>query len=393
MQNDYRIVDFSKAGLPFVEVHGEEFSFNDLYELVGKNQFMTTFNFKRDSDAYSLYGESVVGIIYYNHDIEVKLRNGTALDEKDGSKIHVTTPSSENLSIEQVERLKYEYGGFLITDIESISFLPFSKDIKKHTSGEKKVPNIINIEVDCQGIDPDVLCQSYLIKKNNDGVRLILFEKEKLIGITLAINNKRMDSGIIKHLGFTQDDVSKNINVWYHYYQVKERRGKLTNSDIQKYSEIKSIINTEILIKIMKELVVSGVREEELANAKEFLDGIFDVCSAFKPNILLHGKKQVYWDLDAFIHIFMRHVQSYQLGNFKNKTAFSYKESDLKDLIEKVLGCVEDEFEEHTIKRPDSMFTRQGRRAVFFNGDHYNLRIESDGRLSQFHPKGEIVVK
>ena len=43
MRNNYQIVDYSELGSPTVKVKGEFFHYQDLYELVGKNQFMTTF--------------------------------------------------------------------------------------------------------------------------------------------------------------------------------------------------------------------------------------------------------------------------------------------------------------------------------------------------------------
>lgn len=387
LQNNYEINDYADFGIPFVEVYGDTFAYLDLYELVGKQQFMTTFNFKENSEAYSVYGDSVIGTIYYNRKINKKLQDSCEFgDESDFSKIHIVVPPSEKLSIEKIESLKYEYGGFLISDIESISFFPYQREVERHTTGEKKVPNIINIEVDCSDIDPDILCRAYLFKKNDDGVDLIFFEKEQFIGITLALNEKRIDSRILEHFGFTLDDVSKNMNVWYYFYQTKERRNTLLESDKQKYIEIQEILNTEKFNKVMKELLKSGVKAEALKNTGKILPEIMNSCLSFKPSILLHGKKQIYWNLDSFVHILMRHVKNYQLGNFKVGTPFSYQEKDLKDLIEKVLTCIKEEYKEHILKKPDSLFSRQGRQAVLFNGDYYNLRIEPDGRLSQFHP-------
>ena len=86
----------------------------------------------------------------------------------------------------------------------------------------------------------------------------------------------------------------------------------------------------------------------------------------------------------------MRHINDYQIGHFKEKTSFPYKAQDLEMLIEQVIGRVRDEYEEHTKTRPTSNFTRVGSMAVHFNGDYYHIRIEPDGRLTQFHPLGTL---
>ena len=38
-----------------------------------------------------------------------------------------------------------------------------------------------------KGLTSDQLQQNLLVRKNNDGVRLASFEKEKLVGLTLAL--------------------------------------------------------------------------------------------------------------------------------------------------------------------------------------------------------------
>jgi hypothetical protein len=84
----------------------------------------------------------------------------------------------------------------------------------------------------------------------------------------------------------------------------------------------------------------------------------------------------------------MRHIKSYQFGASKSKSALPYKVQDLKTLIEQVLRCVKEEYKLHCSANPGSNFTRQGRMAVVYNGDHYNLRIDPKGRLIQFHTVG-----
>ena len=69
-----------------------------------------------------------------------------------------------------------------------------------------------------------MLHQNYLISKVNSGINLVQYEKEQLIGITLAFNNGRIDSRILKHLGFNENDLKENLNIWRQIYEVKERR-------------------------------------------------------------------------------------------------------------------------------------------------------------------------
>ncbi len=234
-------------------------------------------------------------------------------------------------------------------------------------------------------MDVDILNQNYLVSKNNSGTNLIQYEKEQLIGITLALNNGRIDSRILDHIGFNENDLKTNLNIWMSLYKVKERRNQLTEIDRKNYTEIKSILFLERITKVTKELESAGLSNSINRTEGEALKKILKSVEEFSPSILMHGKNQVYWDLDSYIHIALRHLKDYQLGNYLNKTPFPYKADDLKSLIEKVLYRVEDEIEQYLLKKRNDDFTRHGKMAIFYNGDHYHLRINHEGKLTQFH--------
>ena len=211
------------------------------------------------------------------------------------------------------------------------------------------------------------------------------YEKEQLVGITLGINNGRIDSRILSTFGFDKEVLKNDINVSYHFYKVKERRNTLDVKYKKTLDDIKNIIETNVIIKLMDELKKSNISIDELKENPALIQGVIELCKTFKPSILLHGKKQVFWNIDSYIHIVARHIKDYQLGDFKDKSQIPYKVDDLKSLIEKVISSIDKEYEEHIQSNPQSNFTRQGKMAVFFNDDHYNLRIAPNGRLVQFY--------
>lgn len=383
MRNTYRLIDYRELGLPSIEVYGDQFHYQDLYEFVGKEQYMTTFQLRKNSESYRQYGNSVLGVIYYDRKSLDVLESSLAKNnEVSKSKIRIDCPSRD---ITKEEKGNLRYDGVNVADIESISFLLYKREAEKYDTGEKKVPDIIEVEVDCSGMDVDILNQNYLVLKNNSGTNLIQYEKEQLIGITLALNNGRIDSRILDHIGFNENDLKTNLNIWMSLYKVKERRNQLTEIHRKNYTEIKSILFLERITKVTKELESAGLSNSINRTEGEALKKIFKSVEEFSPSILMHGKNQVYWDLDSYIHIALRHLKDYQLGNYLNKTPFPYKADDLKSLIEKVLYRVEDEIEQYLLKKRNDDFTRHGKMAIFYNGDHYHLRINHEGKLTQFH--------
>lgn len=384
MINNYKIIDYRDLGLPSVAVFGEVFHYQDLYEIVGKKQFMTIFELRKGSRSCCEFGRSVLGVIFYDRKVldslEAFLTKGNDVSQE---KIRIESPDR---ALSDRQKLDLRYEGINVIDIESISFFPYKEKSKKYKTGEKKVPNIVEIKVDCSGIDADILNQNYLVSKHNSGVKLINYEKEQLIGITLAINNGKIDSRILKEFGFTEGDLKTNLNIWLSLYKVKARRKLLTDFDKVNYSELKNILVVERSIKTTKELIQTGIVNQIEESDKSVLKNIFEAVEEFSPSIILHGKNQVYWDVDSYIHIAIRHLKEYQLGHFKQKTPFPYKSTDLESLIEKVLHKVEREIEMYLASSPSTYFTRHGKMAVLFNNDHYHLRINPDGRLVQFHP-------
>jgi len=391
MRNQYKIIDYSDLGLPSVEVYGESFHYQDLYEMVGKSQFMTTFELKIDSLSFKDYGGSVLGVIFYDRkstsSLEDSIKTGAEVTKE---RIRIDSPSRD-ISEEKKGDLKYR--GIKTEDIASFSFLPYKRQSEKYDTGEKKVPDIIEVEIDCSDIDPDILNQNYLISKHNSGTKLVKFEREQLVGITLAFNNGRIDSRILKAFGFTEEDLNINLDIWMSLYKVKERRNQMTDIDKKNYSEIKGILSFEKMNKVAKELTATELAGTLTESESETIKSIFEAVENFSPSILMHGKKQVYWDVDSYIHIALRHLGDYQVGGFKEKTPFPYKAIDLKPLIEKVLQRVEAEVVAYFSSNPTSDFTRHGKMAIFYNGDHYHLRISTDGRLVQFHSVGDTFNK
>jgi hypothetical protein len=383
MKNSYQLTNYRELGLPNIEVHGAQFHYQDLYEFVGREQYMTTFQLRKNSKSYRQYGNLVMGVIFYDRKSHKVLENSLTKDEEvSESKIRIDSPSRD---ISKEKKYDLKYNGINVSDIESISFFHYKRETERYDTGEKKVPNVIGIEANNDGIDVDILNQNYLVSKNNSGVNLIQYEKEQLVGITLAFNNGRMDSRILNHLGFNERDINTNLNIWMNLYKVKERRNQLTEIDKKNYKETKSILLLERVTKILKELARARLSNSVNKSEEDAIKIIIESVKKFSPSILMHGKNQVYWDVDSYIHITVRHLKDYQLGNYQNKTPLPYKADDLELLIEEVLYRVEDEIRQYLLEKPTDNFTRHGKMAIYFNGDYYHLRINKEGRLTQFH--------
>lgn len=110
------------------------------------------------------------------------------------------------------------------------------------------------------------------------------------------------------------------------------------------------------------------------------------IAYRFEDEVLLSWSKSIWWDLERFLHIIIRHTSDLQNGKYKEKTTFQYEFPNIRELIKSVIISVEKEIEEEFKANPNKNFKRQGKRAIYFNGNYYRVEIEPSGRLLTFHP-------
>lgn len=233
-------------------------------------------------------------------------------------------------------------------------------------------------------VDLEKLQLSYLTMKHNDGVALIQFEKEQFIGLMLGMRNYVIDRRILETFGYNEESILKNTNVCLAALNAKAARTPLSEEELETKANCEIINLTKAVGHVLAEFERAKIAEKSFVPDSDIVKRIYANAIKFKPAILLHGKKQVYWDLPSYLHIVLRHVETYQVGTFTEKTVLPYELDDLKDLVEKVLGRVRDEIELHYVTSTKP-FVRSGGMAILFNGDYFVVRIDPTGCLIQFY--------
>lgn len=379
MIGHYIVTDLYSFGVPGVDVEGAEFYLKDLNEMIGRERNMTSFMFRSNSSAKARYGEMVTGVLFNN------VETGTSVDPpqhySDPNILRIESYDSA-LTIEQRKSLKYK--GVPIAELLKISYATFSREFERHPSGKKVVPNIVLVELEMPKVDVEKFQLSYFTMKHNDGVELIQFEKELFIGTMLGMRNYVIDRRILKAFGFGQGSILKNTNVCLAALNAKASRTPLSKDELETKANCEVIKLTQAVGHVLAEFEKAKIAEKTFGLDSDVAKRIYANAIKFKPAILLHGKKQVYWDLPSYLHIVMRHVETYQVGTFMEKSVLPYELEDLKDLIKKVLGRVQEEIELHYASS-SKPFIRSGAMAILFNGDYFIVRIDPDGRLNQFY--------
>lgn len=389
MRNAYEIVRHDLIEPNLFEVRGAAFCAEDIFEFVGKDQVVCTFAFRTGSDSHKAYGRSIVGTVVYSpkqHAVLASQHSQASIEERDVLRVRCLQPALSQMGLDNLR-----YRGVPITDVEEITFIPFMRPIKKNADGMKEVPGIVYVELEgTQHIDVDMLFQNLATLKHNAGTELIPYERERLIGVTLGMNDGRIDSRILRQFGFIPERASASVEIGFHTLMTRKRRGVLTDTQVETLKDLTAIRWVDRSQMLLREIERSGLSAAALKADADALAAIQSSIEHFEPHVLVTGKKQIYWDLEGYLHIAMRHVKEMQVGSYKGKTPFPYKAADLETLVEQVLRQVEDEIRKHfEASPPYKDFGRHGRMAVFFNGDYFHLKIDAGGRLVQFHAIGE----
>jgi len=215
----YELRSYQIGGLTLLEAFGSPFSAANLWELTGEKSRVATFTLAGGSKARAAYGREIVGVILYPRQ---EREGAPAALSADRIRIEVTM---RGVSPEATRALKYD--GIALADIELVQFVPFDCATEFHETGEKKIPNIIEILYDHDPLlNVDRLTHSYLVLKNNAGTELAPFEKERIVGITLGLNDGHMDLQILRHFGFDETSVKDSMEIWFHFLSTKRRQGK-----------------------------------------------------------------------------------------------------------------------------------------------------------------------
>lgn len=355
-----------------------------LYRLLGKNDQPLTICFKTESKFAKELSPNIVATLDYTQK-ERKLfdSNDDAFINtysKDIIKVNILDPV---IDIDRI--MKYKLDGIKLSEIDKVLYFPLMSNQEKQEFSIKSVPNIIKISYEPKGkYDYENLFLRLCSRLIAENKPLLYNEKMEYLGIQAAFHDKKMSSTLLKILGITLDELTKNPLFWVSYYKTKEVAEALSDEENQSYTDYKAIIWYDKLILLAKEITKAGKLENN-DNTNEKIRIIGKEIENFKVE-RLNIDPLIYWDLESYLHIVLRHFKETKIGmNNQVKTEIPYKLEDLRALIEKIIYDNMEEIEHHFNKKNSKKFFRSGPRAIYFNQDYYSIDIEPDGRIKAFY--------
>lgn len=366
---------------------GMNFSYEEIYSMYGQYDTFVSLEFKYGSEAYEKFGESLMGTFKYSLEQRESLEKKMNSKKIPRSSKRITfEPSPLHDKLTEEQKIHLDKIGIKNADICCVSSYNKPRQNIFAQKGKKEIPNQMEIKIDWSVKDTYLVTLGLYKTRLRKGEILTNIEKNDYYALRLYFEQETITEEENK---FIFNEQTKEINpiIREKYLDIKWGiEGKLLdeeNEEIKKLWHLQWDNNKNLL---KREIQRSGNTLEALS--LELQAKLIVISCSFKDEVLLpYIKPAIWWNIERFLHIFIRHFADLQPdGNFKNKTAFQYEYKDIRRVICNVIESVEKEIEEWFKNNPDKTFKRIGKQAVYYNGNYYRVDIEPSGKLLTFHP-------
>jgi len=258
----------------------------------------------------------------------------------------------------------------------------------------KEIPNIIKIGVPFNREAYEALrFRYYMDVKVKNGYTFRFDEFDEFCAIVIRNLSKDMLPKYIIDYAFDDFETFKlKKKIFLYTLRLKSLKEKLTKEEddiLNEYYINRINLKYELFAKEIKK---TGIKLKEISEKyQDDLDNLKKICGDFETETLIEWFFPVYWDLERFLHIFVKHVLETKFGEgqFKKRTFFQYQFRDIRILLKQVLKQEEQSIKDHFLEVKMNMhnkdYHRYGSKAILYNNDRYKLHINNEGRLLSFH--------
>lgn len=359
------------------------YTIEDVYYLVGKDDKTAVLTFKYKSEAYNLYGSSMTVVFIYTQSDreEMDILVQTTPFRKKG-KIKAKYLGAE-LEPDKVERLLNE--GIYSDDIANIFYYAAQSKNTFH-SKEKRQLNKIEVLVRPQSKGRDLDWMYGFSKKLvREGIVQCPKERSFYLAGKLFYEPESLTEEENKEI-FRNGKIDGDVE--WELLQIKYVREDISVEEkmrhVENYGE-KERNKILILDNYLKE-AGSSLKKLSSENIDQAVDLFSKVIYFEERRLNVLGKYPIYIDLHSYLHIYMRHVEGFYVSKlFEHKDNFQWGEQDVFSVMERVVEYIDNEYQTFRKESPTKKFSKYGRESVYFEGDYYTLHIEPNGRIGTFY--------
>lgn len=357
------------------------YSVEDIYKMVGQNDSYCMIEFFSRSQAYEKYGESVHGLVWYKKKDRETLDAAIAQNSypRTNGIIYLDTGAKE-------ETIKHalKHDGFEAADIKVLYRVGGENPKKYNQPGIKDIPHTITIKIDSnfdviaaqQYVLGNYLKMGYSLPTHD----LITYYRNLLLFYPHLLKEEEKNQYLMKpdNTGFTEQ-------ADYLIHDIKVHEKIASTEEIKHWSDLLMSRSEERMNFIKKHLGISDkvINSMVLNDTKKYVTLLQSTWMFETETLVYLGPKAcIYWDFERFIHIFLRHNPDFliPITTKGQGTQFQYSFKDIFRVAKIVLEQLRDPINANlSAGKP---FVINGH---YYNGNHYQVRVDPDGRLMQFH--------
>ena len=361
-----------------------DYSEEEVYTLVGREDKTAGVTFKTNSDSFKLYGPHVTVLFLYTQYEREELDNRIKNPDSITSGVIKVRHLTSQLDKEKIKQI--ESAGINTNDIASILYFKHDTQNTFHSKEKRTITKIeIPIHIQPKGGDMDWM-YGFAKRLVDGGTGLSPKERQFYLAGKLYYEPEALTDE--ERMEIFDDTQSIDAEIEFEYLRIKYKREEATDTDkrrIVQYLREKDAIDMDLLVKYLKETgsSLSKLAKDDIDSATRLL---VRISKYHEKHINVVGKRAIYLDVDRYLHVHMRHVEEMKINKqFAGKSNFQWNEEDVLMVIDKVIGKINDEIQNFFEKNPGKRYSRFGRKSVYFEGDYYTLHIEANGAISTFH--------
>jgi hypothetical protein len=361
-----------------------EYFIEELYKLTGRDDKVAVVDFIEGSENHKEYGKSITVVLIYNQfereKMEIAFREGKL--EQTHGKVRVKLLTGAEFSDDQKWKLQKE--GINSQDIKSV----FSGWVHENLFYEEKTRslNILEIPLHVKPKGGDYKWM-YGFKKRlvRDGVGLHPHEREWYLAMKFFFEEKELSG---EELAEIRPNRVLRPEIELKYLEIKLECEVISPEEVTKYESLlrDSVIQNYEVLK--REINSAGLGMKKLAQQNpKLLRFLIEGTTHYIPERLnVMGKRAIYLNWKGFLHVFLRHVKEFEIGEqSKEKTKFLWTPDKITIVMKNVINSINKDIQEFWEQNPDQRFSKYGQQALYFEGDYYTFHIEVDGNVSTFH--------
>jgi hypothetical protein len=370
----------------------KDYSLEEIYQLVGKDDLTAGIFIKPNTEAFKNFGSHIVMVVTYSQSERLELVKNIQNDFNSNGYI-----KGAYLKIEvpiEVKQLLLNHG-ILNTDIYNIDYIKFGKSNSFH-SDEKRKSNKMFIPMEelpnggdfywMWGFHRQLVDEGNSLSPEENIFYLagkLILEKE----LTEEEKNKVYDNGVIDE------------NVEFQYLKFRHILKLINHNEKIKLNALALKQQKQRFDILQDQLQKSGrsfkiLYRNDKDNALELL---YKTLYFHERRLNFVGKFPIFLSLKDYLHIYFRHVEDYRVSHlYDKKDKFQWVKDDIQYVMKSIINEINDEVQNHFSTHPTKRYGRKDEKAIYFQGDYYEVFIEITGRVTtlyKMHKPEEMIKK